>query len=51
MLNVYKGFAYASKSTIEAATEVKISQNSQENTCTTISFLIKLQVDCHFIKK
>ena len=30
----------------------KISQNSQENTCATVSFLIKLQASaCNFIKK
>ena len=28
-----------------------ISQNSQENTCITASFLIKLQAACNFIKK
>ena len=31
---------------------LKISQNSQENTCARVSFLIKLQVEaCNFIKK
>ena len=31
---------------------MKISQNSQENTCARASFLIKLQVEaCNFIKK
>ena len=31
---------------------LKISQNSQENTCTRVSFLIKLQAPaCSFIKK
>ena len=31
---------------------VKISQNSQQNTCATVSFLIKLLVStCNFIKK
>ena len=29
---------------------LKISQNSQENTCARVSFLIKLQA-CNFIKK
>ena len=29
---------------------LEISQNSQENTCATVSFLIKLQA-CNFIKK
>ena len=29
---------------------LRISQNSQENTCTRVSFLIKLQA-CNFIKK
>ena len=29
---------------------LEISQNSKENTCTTVSFLIKLQA-CNFIKK
>ena len=29
---------------------LQISQNSQENTCSRVSFLIKLQV-CNFIKK
>ena len=30
----------------------KISQNSQENTCARVAFLIKLQADaCNFIKK
>ena len=31
---------------------LKISQNSQENTCAVVSFLIMLQVEaCSFIKK
>ena len=31
---------------------LEISQNSQEETCATISFLIKLQVEaCNYIKK
>ena len=31
---------------------LEISQNSQENTCARVSFLIKLQVSaCNFIKK
>ena len=31
---------------------LKISQNSQENTCARVSFLIKLQIEaCNFIKK
>ena len=31
---------------------VKISQNSQENTCARVSFLIELQTEaCNFIKK
>ena len=31
---------------------LEISQNSQENTCARVSFLIKLQVEvCNFIKK
>ena len=31
---------------------LKISQNSQENTCARISFLVKLQAEpCNFIKK
>ena len=31
---------------------LKISQNSQENTCARVSFLIKLQAEaCNFIKK
>ena len=29
----------------------EISQNSQENTCARVSFLIKLQACCNFIKK
>ena len=32
--------------------DLKISQNSQENTCGRVSFLIKLQAKaCNFIKK
>ena len=30
---------------------LEISQNSQENTCARVSFLIKLQASCNFIKK
>ena len=30
---------------------LEISQNSQENTCVRVSFLIKLQAACNFIKK
>ena len=30
---------------------LEISQNSQENTCARVSFLIKLQAACNFIKK
>ena len=31
---------------------LEISQNSQENTCTRVSFLIKLQAEvCNFIKE
>ena len=30
---------------------LKISQNSQENTCTRVSFLINLQASSHFIEK
>ena len=30
---------------------LEISQNSQENICARVSFLIKLQADCNFIKK
>ena len=31
---------------------LKISQNSQKNTCTRVSFLVKLQAEtCNFIKK
>ena len=30
---------------------LKISKNSQENTCARVSFLIKLQDACNFIKK
>ena len=30
---------------------LEISQNSQENTCAIVSFLIKLQAACNFIKK
>ena len=31
---------------------LKISQNSQENTCARVSFLIKLLIEaCNFIKK
>ena len=30
---------------------LEISQNSQESTCTRVSFSIKLQVACNFIKK
>ena len=30
---------------------LKISQNSQENTCTRVSFLIKLQTSGNFFKK
>ena len=31
---------------------LEVSQNSQENTCARVSFLIKLQVEaCYFIKK
>ena len=30
---------------------LEISQNSQENTCARVSFLIKLQAACGFIKK
>ena len=30
---------------------LKISQNSQENTCAWVSFLIKLQVSLNFIKE
>ena len=31
---------------------LEISQNSQKNTCATVSFLIKLQAEaCNFIKK
>ena len=30
---------------------LEISQNSQENTCTRVSFLIKLSEGCNFIKK
>ena len=30
---------------------LEISQNSQENTCAMVSFLIKLQDICNFIKK
>ena len=30
---------------------LEISQNSQENTCARVSFLIKLQEACNFIKK
>ena len=31
---------------------LKISQNSQENTCSRVSFLMKLQAKaCYFIKK
>ena len=31
---------------------IEISQNSQENTCTRVSFIIKLQASaCNFIKK
>ena len=29
----------------------EISQNSQENSCARVSFLIKLQAACNFIKK
>ena len=29
---------------------LKISQNSQENTCVGVSYLIKLQVACNFVK-
>ena len=30
---------------------LKISQNSRENTSARVSFLIKLQASCNFIKK
>ena len=30
---------------------LEILQNSQENTCARVSFLIKLQAACNFIKK
>ena len=30
---------------------LEISQNSQENTCARVSFLIKLKAACNFIKK
>ena len=30
---------------------MKISQNLQENTCARVSFLIKLQASCNFLKK
>ena len=30
---------------------LEISQNSQENTCAAVSFLIKLEAACNFIKK
>ena len=31
---------------------LEISQNSQENTCATVTFLMKLQTEaCNFIKK
>ena len=30
---------------------LKISQHSQENTCARVSFLIKMQAACNFIKK
>ena len=29
---------------------LEISKNSQENTCARVSFLIKLQATCNFIK-
>ena len=37
---------------IHPANVLEISQNSQENTCGRVSFLIKLQAEaCNFIKK
>ena len=55
---IFKGFPITRKSIKEAATRgvlqekvfLEILQNSQENTCTRVSFFTKLQA-CNFIKK
>ena len=36
---------------LQKMVSLEISQNSQENTCVRVSFLIKLQAACNFIKK
>ena len=57
--NIFEFIFNETRPNLEAATRVvlqenvflEISQNSQENTCARVSFLMKLQVEaCNFIK-
>ena len=41
----------ATRGVLEEKVFLESSQNSQENTCPRVSFLIKLQAVCNFIKK